>query len=880
MNNLFNELDKLDLTSILVEEEEIDLNSIEETKIVDDTKSADDANVEAVAKEFSDAMAISGVSDVKSYTVEQATELTESIIDRLNLKGGSKLVESVLTHIGLKESNSAIDVANLDQAAQDKEAIKKVKEIVGNRKEMDPTEFMDARRAVSDLIYDMKDMGEGVYALVRGYKGEQPHIVKSWTRKEEERLHEKTEVSVDGENVTVNTDDASVNVNGDAVNVVAGAEDAVAVDLPVEEPIEEPVEEPIEEPAEVQEEVLADPEENEGLEESVDWGYYDRFNEILDKYMPASGEGESMASQIVTAINKLVYKWYNDGDVYDNTNPAGLTGWANDLSSYANWLAENVDGAKEILDRIYDINYGGDSEYEDLLKDLADSYLTSEFLGTCENHPKEGSIYNCDGAYEWDESNNDDEEDYYESEKTEEGSESLKETESFEGTKADIMKKHPELAYNPNYLSYADDDWMAVDYNEDGTIKGLRLATKVTEAVEETSIKDILNCVYDIISNNAESLCFVDGANLYLTDNSIFLEDNSNEKMYEIVIKEAEKVDNDEEVEEVVEDGFQVDNVPAKNDQGRRIELAKLENEGNVTYRVSYLNESDEEIVGWDIEAADDEEAVSKLDQFADADVIADEILGLEFQDSGVEGVSSLFHNGANISLAADEESYVITIDKDGEDPVILNGQTTNDVMAQLVLWYVMNTENGVETFDDIEDKVEDVLDPEPAADLEEAEAYSVTANIADDMLDEISDFNEDDGTYALKGEYSSLSFIPDDEAPIGNYDDEQPFIISGDKALVDKFVGEYASIHESELTEGEVTTIEVELPYDLLEEITEFNENTNEYTLTGNYADLKLVHIEEPRESNFDDTEFFTLEGDSDKISAFLDEFDLRDNI
>ena len=868
MNNLFNELDKLDLTSILVEEEDIDLNSIEETKIVDDTKSTDDANVEAVAKEFSDAMAINGVNDIKSYTVEQATELTESIIDRLNLKGGSRLVESVLTHIGLKESNSAVDVDNLDQAAQDKEAIKKVKEIVGNKKEMDPTEFADARRAVSDLIYDMKDMGEGVYALVRGSKGEQPHIVKSWTRKEEEKLQEKTEVNVDGENVTVNTDDASVNVNGNAVNVLAGAEDSVAVDLPVEEP------------AEVQEEVLAGPEENEGLEESVNWGYYDKFNKILDKYMPTSGEGESMASQIATAINKLVYKWYNDGDVYDNTNPAGLTGWANDLSSYANWLAENVDGAKEILDRIYNINYGDNGEYEDLLKDLADSYLTSEFLETCENHPKEGSIYDCDGAYKWDESNNYDDEDYYESEKTKKGSESLKEIDSFEGTKADIMKKYPELANNPNYSSYADDDWMAVDYNEDGTIKGLRLATKVTEAEEETPMKDILDCIYDIISSNAESLCFTDGANLYLTDDSIFLEDNSTEKMYEIVIKETEKVDNDEGAEEVAEDGFQVDNVPAKNDQGRRIELAKLENDGNVTYRVSYLNESDEEIVGWDIEAADDEEAVNKLDQFANADVIADEVLGLEFQDSGVEGVSSLFHNGAKISLAADEESYVITIDRDGEDPVILHGQTTNDVMAQLVLWYVMNTESGVETFDDIEDKVEDVLDPEPAADLEEAEAYSVTANIADDMLDEISDFNEDDGTYTLKGEYGSLSFIPDDEAPIGNYDDEQPFIISGDKALVDKFVKEYASIHESELTEGETTSIEVELPYDLLEEITKFNENTGEYTLTGNYADLKLVHIEEPRESNFDDTEFFTLEGDSDKISAFLDEFDLRDNI
>lgn len=67
---------------------------------------------------------------------------------------------------------------------------------------------------------------------------------------------------------------------------------------------------------------------------SVSWSYFRRFDEIIDKYLPASGEGENMASQIVTAVNKLIYKWYNDGDVYDNTGY--LEGWANDISDYAN----------------------------------------------------------------------------------------------------------------------------------------------------------------------------------------------------------------------------------------------------------------------------------------------------------------------------------------------------------------------------------------------------------------------------------------------------------------------------------------------------------------------------------------------------------------
>ena len=77
--------------------------------------------------------------------------------------------------------------------------------------------------------------------------------------------------------------------------------------------------------------------ENKELLEGVSWDYYNKFKDINEKYLPDEGEGDTLASQIVTAINKLVYKWYNDGDVFDNVN-SGLQGWANDLSSYANWL--------------------------------------------------------------------------------------------------------------------------------------------------------------------------------------------------------------------------------------------------------------------------------------------------------------------------------------------------------------------------------------------------------------------------------------------------------------------------------------------------------------------------------------------------------------
>lgn len=146
--------------------------------------------------------------------------------------------------------------------------------------------------------------------------------------------------------------------------------------------------------------------EKRPLTESVDWSYFDKFNDITSKYMPDRGEGETLASQIVTAINKLIYKWYNDGDVYDNVN-SGMRGWANDLSSYANWLDKYCKPASKILDSIYNCN--NDSEYENILKALADKCLTEEYLSTMEQ-PKQGSIYDCDGQYEFKEQYDDEEE--------------------------------------------------------------------------------------------------------------------------------------------------------------------------------------------------------------------------------------------------------------------------------------------------------------------------------------------------------------------------------------------------------------------------------------------------------------------------------------
>lgn len=142
---------------------------------------------------------------------------------------------------------------------------------------------------------------------------------------------------------------------------------------------------------------------------SVQWNYYDKFDGVMEQYLPRRGEGETKATQIVTAVSKLVYKWYNDGDVFDNTRY--LVGWANDLSSYANWLDKCTDlKASGILTKITDCY--SDSDYENLLKELADAMLDEEYLAEQNKFEKVGTIYECDGAFKFVEFD-EDEEDYY-----------------------------------------------------------------------------------------------------------------------------------------------------------------------------------------------------------------------------------------------------------------------------------------------------------------------------------------------------------------------------------------------------------------------------------------------------------------------------------
>lgn len=137
---------------------------------------------------------------------------------------------------------------------------------------------------------------------------------------------------------------------------------------------------------------------NESETKELSWDdFSDPVTDRIEKeFLPANGEGDSMMSQAVTAATKLIYKWFNDGDVFDNT--FGLQGWANDLSDYANWLDENIPEAAAILSRIKAVG-SDENAYTQLLFDLMHAVFNDEMIVKYADKPVVGTIYDCSGPY-------------------------------------------------------------------------------------------------------------------------------------------------------------------------------------------------------------------------------------------------------------------------------------------------------------------------------------------------------------------------------------------------------------------------------------------------------------------------------------------------
>lgn len=123
-----------------------------------------------------------------------------------------------------------------------------------------------------------------------------------------------------------------------------------------------------------------------------------QYNDANDMYFVRIGQGDTMANQICVAVNRIVRRWFNDGDVFDNTSGFGDS-QDEHLADCANWLAQHL--PNKVRMELAQVKYVQDyEEYEEILQGLCDICLNEEFLDRYDAYPADGDIFNCKGEFE------------------------------------------------------------------------------------------------------------------------------------------------------------------------------------------------------------------------------------------------------------------------------------------------------------------------------------------------------------------------------------------------------------------------------------------------------------------------------------------------
>lgn len=90
------------------------------------------------------------------------------------------------------------------------------------------------------------------------------------------------------------------------------------------------------------------------------------LQELFDKYVPATGKADTVGGELLRAINKLLYRYYNDGDV------VGLDYGNETCNAPARFLETNTKLEPWVL-KLWE--YAADKKYESLLNRLAQKVI-------------------------------------------------------------------------------------------------------------------------------------------------------------------------------------------------------------------------------------------------------------------------------------------------------------------------------------------------------------------------------------------------------------------------------------------------------------------------------------------------------------------------
>lgn len=247
----------------------------------------------------------------------------------------------------------------------------------------------------------------------------------------------------------------------------------------------------------------------------MDLGYFDKFDPILDEYLPQSEQGNTMATQIVTAANRIIYGWFWNGDMISCFE-------SNDVTSPANWLYDYVPEMRKVLDS-YPGQYTIDSKMNEFAKNLADVAFEEKLLSKYKDQPKIDNIYEySDGGkdrgcfFEMDEPE-EDEDDYWD-EECDDGFDDDDEEEFEESNKTHKNRLLESVLFDDVYeLTQAGRDYLDSDenlpfskvekgmkaYDEDGDYCGIVVAKGTLQELKDKGKYDTMG-TWDLGEDEAD----------------------------------------------------------------------------------------------------------------------------------------------------------------------------------------------------------------------------------------------------------------------------------------------------------------------------------------------------------------------------------------
>ena len=230
------------------------------------------------------------------------------------------------------------------------------------------------------------------------------------------------------------------------------------------------------------------------LDEYLSGDLEKRNEPLFDKLVPSNGDSKFVEGEMIRAMNRIVYRWYNDGDKFWQGYGTETAGPAHSFLVNSNEVPKDI---QRTLEKLFDAVVGKyeDAVYEKMLNDLGEIIISYvEGVPEEDYKPLQQGMFNYDSEYQDEEEDEDDYYDDYEEEEDDYYQEGvlLEATKSIKDIKAgDVIVLGKDKHFEVDYI----DPWSAggrilVGKNVETGKKGKMKVKFLTPRAGDTGLAD------------------------------------------------------------------------------------------------------------------------------------------------------------------------------------------------------------------------------------------------------------------------------------------------------------------------------------------------------------------------------------------------------